>query len=122
MRKQNYLPSLIVILWSAFLLQSCSTVGYENVDTSRKAIVVATAEVRAANLLLQDLIQRNAVSDSDARTALTQLTVAKDNLQTALNAIDLAGDPATAATGLQRANVAISVALNLLAPLVGDET
>jgi hypothetical protein len=125
MKPKNYLPSILVLLWSLFLLaglSACSTIGYENVDTTRKAIVVATAEVRAANLLLQDLIKRNAISDDDAKNALNQLIIAKDQLQTALNAIDLAGDPVTAQSGLQRANLAISVAINLLAPLIGDET
>ena len=124
MRNKNFLPSFLVLLWAAFLLaglSACSSMGYENVDTSRKAILVATAEVRAANLLLQDLINRDAISDDDARSALNQLLLAKDQLQTALDAITLAGDPATATSNLQRANLAISVALNLLAPHVGNE-
>lgn len=121
MRNKNLLPSILVLVWAAFLLaglSACSTLGYENVDTSRKTIVVAIAEVRAANLLLQDLIKRNAISDDDASNALNQLIIAKDQLQTALNLIDLVGDPATAATNIQRANLALSVAINLLAPLV----
>jgi hypothetical protein len=111
----------LLIFFAAFLLQNlsaCSTLGYENVDTSRKAIVVGVAEVRAANLLLQDLIKRDAISDDDARNALSQLIIAKDQLQTALNLIDLAGDPASAATNIQRANMAMTIAINLLAPLV----
>lgn len=121
MRNKNLLPSILVLVWATFLLaglSACSTLGYENVDTSRKTIVVAIAEVRAANLLLQDLIKRNAISDDDASNALNQLIIAKDQLQTALNLIDLVGDPATAATNIQRANLALSVAINLLAPLV----
>ncbi len=121
MRNKNYLPSIIVLLWTAFLfagLSACSTLGYENVDTSRKAIIVGVAEVRAANLLLQDLIKRNAISDDDAKNVLSQLIIAKDQLQTALSAIDFAGDPATAATNIQRANMAMTIAINLLAPLV----
>ena len=124
MRNKNFLPSLVVIIWAAFLsagLSACSTLGYENVDTSRKAILVATAEVRGANLLLQDLITRNVIDNDDARSALNELMIAKDQLQTALNVIELAGDPATAATNIQRANLAISVALNLLAPYMGNE-
>lgn len=117
------LPSIIVILWSAFLLSglsACASLGYENVDTSRKAIVVAIAEVRAANLLLQDLIGRRAIGREPAERTLNQLIIAKDQLQTALDAIDLAGDPAIAETNIRRANIALSVALNLLAPLVGE--
>ena len=121
MRNRNFLPSAVVLLWAAFLfsgLSACSSLGYENVDTTRKAIVVANAEVRAANLLLQDLITRRAISATDATRALDSLQTAKDQLQTALNAVDVAGDPATAASNLQRANVALSLAINLLAPLV----
>jgi len=123
MRNKNLLPSVLVLIWAAFLLpvlSSCGSMGYEKVDTSRKAILVVTAEVRAANLLLQDLITRNAISDDDATNALNQLIIAKDSLQTALDAIEIAGDPATAATNIQRANLAISVVLNLLGPLVGE--
>lgn len=123
MRNKNYLPSIIVLVWTAFLLSglsACGSMGYEKVDTSRKAILVTTAEVRGANLLLQDLIRRNAISDDDATNALNQLIIAKNSLQTALDAIELAGDPATAATNIQRANLAISVVLNLLGPLVGE--
>ncbi len=121
MRNKNYLPSILVLVWAAFLLaglSACGSMGYEKVDTSRKAIVVAVAEVRAANLLLQDLIKRDAISDDDAKNALSQLIIAKDQLQTALNLIDLAGDPAGAATNIQRANIAMTIAINLLAPLV----
>lgn len=121
MRNKNYLPSIIVLLWSLFLfssLSACSTLGYENADTIRKAIVLATAEVRAANLLLQDLIGRQAISRSQATRALASLQQAKDYLQTGLDAVDLAGDPLTAGSNLRRANVALSVALSLLAPLV----
>jgi len=123
MRNKNLLPSIVVLVWAAFLLSSlaaCSTLGYENVDTSRKAIVVANAEVRAANLLLQDLIARRAISSGQATETLGNLQQAKDYLQTALNAVELAGDPTTAGTNLQRANVALSIAINLLAPLVED--
>lgn len=110
------------IFLALFVLQGCATLGYENVDTTRKAIVVATAEVRAANLLLQDLIARRAISSSQATQALASLQQAKDHLQTALSAVDVAGDPATAGTRLQQANAALSVAINLLAPLVEDTT
>ena len=121
MSNKNFLPSIIVLVWAAFLLfnlSSCTSLGYENVDTSRKAILVATAEVRAVNLLLQDLIRRNAISDDDATNALNQLIIAKDSLQTALSAIDFAGDPTIAATNIRRANIAMTIAINLLAPLV----
>lgn len=110
------------VFLAVFVLQGCETLGYENVDTTRKAIVVANAEVRAANLLLQDLIARRVISSAQATETLANLQRAKNHLQTALDAVDLASDPATAGTNLQRANAALSVAISLLAPLVEDST
>ncbi len=107
-----------LLFLALFVLQGCGTLGYTNVDTTRKAIVVATAEVRAANMLLQDLIDTGSISQSDARKALNSLQSAKNRLQAGLNAIDVAGDSAMGENNLHRANVALSVALNLLAPLV----
>lgn len=108
------------VFLALFILQGCASLGYGDVDidTTRKAIVVANAEIRAANLLLQDLIARRAISRDAASETLSNLQGAKDNLQTALNALDLAGDPVIAGNNLQRANVALSLAINLLAPLV----
>lgn len=112
-------------LWLALLLSfvmgivACSAFpGYENVDTTRKAIVVANGEIAAWNSLLQDLIERRAISREHAERAHDALQVAKNHLQTALSAVDVAGDPVTATNSLDRANLAISVAIGLLAPLV----
>lgn len=99
-------------------LQSCASIGYEDIDTTRKAIVVANAEVRAANFLLQDLIKRRAISRKDADRTLSSLQIAKNSLQSALNAVDISGDPVLADNNLERANISISIALSLLAPLV----
>ena len=126
--KRNYLPSIVTVAWTLwlvvliFLLASCAAQQYQNVDTTRKAIVVATAEVRAANLLLQDLIQRHAITPSQANRALASLQDAKNQLQTALNAVNVAGDPLTAQNALERADVLLSFAINLIAPLVEDTT
>jgi hypothetical protein len=119
-RKQSFhhIAYLLAMLMMMLSVQSCSTMGYENVDTTRKAILVANAEVRAANLLLSDLVDRRAIDRDDARSALNSLQDAKDHLQTALSAVDVAGDPVTAGSSLERANAAISVVMVLLAPLV----
>ena len=106
------------MMFAMVTLQSCASMGYEDIDTTRKAIVVANAEVRAANFLLQDLIARRAISKKDAGRALQSLQTAKNNLQSALNAVDVSGDPVLAGSKLERANISISVALRLLAPLV----
>ena len=96
----------------------CTSMGYTDVDTTRKAILVANAEVRAANLLLQDLINRGAIGRSQAESALSSLNSALGQLQTALSAIDSAGDPVLAESNLERAKVSLSVVMALLAPLV----
>jgi len=98
-------------------MQACSTLGYENVDTTRKAIVVSIAEVRAANFLLKDLVDRRAISSFDAEDALENLQEAHDLLQTALSAVDSAGDPVLAGKNLDRAKIALNLVMALLAPL-----
>ena len=109
----------VLFLWASLLgAAGCSTLGYENVDTTRKAILVANAELRAANLLLGDLIDRRAISSFAAEDAHEELQAAHDHLQTALSAIDSAGDPVTAGSNLERAKTAISVVMAILAPLV----
>ena len=108
---------LILVVLS--MLTACSSFGYgdADIDTTRKAIVVANAEVRAANLLLQDLIERRVISASNAQTVLNNLRHAHDSLQTALDAVDANGDPVTASELLERANRALGVGLAILAPL-----
>lgn len=111
-------------IWGGLLLMStmtaCSTLGYENVDTARKAIIVANAEIRAANLLLQDLVVRNVINDEDAQASLQSLRQAHGELQTAQSALTVADDPATANTGLERANRALGVALIILSAHTGE--
>jgi len=118
------------IIWGTYLLalmcfgmltlNACSTLGYENVDTTRKAIVVANAEIRAANLLLQDLITRDAITDASAVSALNALREAHAGLQTALDALTLSGDPAAAQTALDRVNSSISLVILLLSTYTGE--
>ena len=81
----------LYVLLLAITLQGCNSLGYGDVDidTTRKAIVAANAEIRGANLLLQDLIQRRAISQAQAQSAKDALQQAKDGLQIALNAVDV---------------------------------
>jgi len=99
---------------------SCSTLGYENVDTTRKGILVANAELRAANFLLQDLIQRRAISSFDAEDAHEKLQEAHDLLQTSLAAVDAGVDPLLMEDNLSRAKAVIGIVLALLAPLADN--
>jgi len=96
-------------------ISACSTLGYEGVDTTRKAIVVATIEIRESNLLLQDLIQRNVIPDDKARDALQRLRQAQESLRIAQRTVEQNGDPVIADDNLARANIAINIALSLLA-------
>ena len=109
----------LLFMWLSLIgAAGCTSMGYTDVDTTRKAILVANAEVRAANLLLQDLIGRGAIGRSQAESALRSLNSALGQLQTALTAIDSAGDPVLAENNLERAKVSLSVVMSMLAPLV----
>ena len=119
--KIYYTTFLSLLLLSLMLaMQGCATAGYENVDTTRKAILVATAETRAANMLLQDLINRNVIDNASAREALSALRAAMASLQAGLNVIDQNGDPVAAQSTLARANVSINIALVLLSNFTGE--
>ena len=107
----------VVLLLAPLMLtvQGCATAGYDGVDTTRKAILVSTAEVREANKLLQDLKRRNVIDSENASKALQSLRDAHALLQSALDAIEVAGDPVTAEGNLAKANTVITVVLALLA-------
>ena len=115
MRQLNYYRFFWLSLILTFFASGCATQGYDGVDTTRKAILVSTAEVRNANTLLQDLIRRNVVDDETAQSILQRLRDAHAVLQEALTAIDVHGDPFDAESKLAAANVTISIALSLLA-------
>lgn len=101
-------------------IQGCATAGYENVDTTRKAIVVANAEIRDANLLLQELVKNDSINDRDALKALIFLRDAHAALETAQDALALQGDVRAAESGLQRANVVLNLAIALLSTSTGE--
>ena len=124
----NYLPSFVVIGYSIFFLglatplwiTSCTTLGYENVDTIRKAIIVTNSEIQDANLLLQDLIRTGAINREQGETALAYLQDAKDYLQTASDALNLSNSPMIAESNLQHEISTLSLVINLLAPFAGE--
>lgn len=106
------------------LVSGCGIFGgnspYEgvNIDTTRKAILVANAELRAANLLLQEVIKSRSISGDDARRALDGLQDVHKTLQAALNAVDLFGDPIEAQGHLDSAIVSLDLVLAILAPSI----
>jgi hypothetical protein len=116
----QYAHMLATIAIVVVALHGCASMGYDDVDidTTRKAIVVSTAEIAGATFLLQDLITRNAISQSDAQGVKDSLQDAKDGLQVALSAVDVAGDPATADQQLETAQRSVRLALAILGPLV----
>lgn len=121
--KQFYPFVLLIIMFATLItLKACVTLGYDGVDidTTRKAIVVANAELRAANLLVDDLLDRGTISPLIAQDALDELRTAHGALQKALNAVDVSGDPVKAEDFKLQATRAINVALQLLAPSNGD--
>ena len=109
-----------ILLICILAIPSCATQGYEGVDTSRKAILVVDAEIRGANMLLQDLISRNVIDSASAREALAALRDAHTANQAALDAVSGGGDPLTAEGSLERANRALSVALILVSQFTGN--
>lgn len=121
---------LLMGLLMVFSLTGCGLFGGGNpysevdvdvdVDSTRKAILVANAEVRAANLLLQDVVRSRSISSNDAQKALNGLQDAKNSLQLALNAVDIAGDPVEGQDRLNTAIISIDLVLAILAPLVAD--
>jgi len=111
-----------LLLLSTFVIPACSSLGYENVDTTRKAIIVANAEIREANLLLQDLVIRNVITDASAVTALNALREAHAGLQTALAALIAGGDPAAAQSTLDRVNRSLSLVILLLSTYSEEST
>jgi hypothetical protein len=121
---RNWLAMSMLMLAALNIISACQTLGYGDVeiDTVRKSIVVSNAELRGANLLLQDLIRNNAISQNQAQSALDKLNDAHQALQDALRAVDVNGDPLTAETGHERATRSLSLALAILAPLLEDDT
>lgn len=116
----SYKKFTTLIFLSLFVLQGCTTLGYENVDTTRKAIVVANAELRAANLLLQDMIVKRQVNREQAETALASLQDTHNFLQNAADSLALSNDPQIADSNLQRATSTLSLVISLLAPFAGE--
>ena len=119
---RNWLAFSVLMLAALSILNACETLGYGDVkiDTVRKSIVVSNAELRGANLLLQDLIRSSTISQNQAQSALDKLNDAHDALQDALKAVDVNGDPLTAETSHERAQRSLSLALSILAPLLED--
>lgn len=122
--QRDWTGLIIAGTWIAFLLicllavASCQTFKYENVDTVRKGIVVANAEIKAANLLLQDLIKRQVISQDKATDALNALQAALDELKNAHEIIKISGDPFEAQAGVERADAALTLAITLLSAYV----
>jgi len=115
--------TILVSLVTILSLSGCGIFGGNqysevDIDSARKSIVVANAEVRAANLLLQEVIKSRSVSSGDAQKALDGLQNAKNSLQLALNAVDLAGDPVEGQDHLDAAIRSLDIVLAILAPLV----
>lgn len=111
--------------WLAFCLGFYAVLGlagcatYGDIDTARKAAVVANAEVRGGYLLLEELVQNRAVSAAQAREIQSTLDDANEAVKSAFRAVQAGGDPTQAATSLERANAILDVALSLLGQYAG---
>jgi len=113
---------LVVSLLAVFSVTGCGVFGgsnpYENVDidTVRKGILVANAELRGANLLLKEVIRSRSISSDDAQRALDGLRDARTTLQDALTAVDISGDPLEGQDRLDSAIRSLDLVLSILAP------
>ena len=112
---QWYFQLFVLSFFISSGITACATTGYKNVDTTRKAILVANAELRGANLLLQDLIRKDLISNSNAQKTLDDIRKAHGYLQAALYTITFNNDTVQANSRLQRANVYLSNITYLLA-------
>lgn len=106
----------------AIVLSGCGTFGgnsYSDVDidSTRKAIVVANAELRGLNYLLREVIRSRAISSVQAQQAHDALQASQNRLQDALDAVDLTGDPALGQGHLDTALRSLDFVLQMLAPL-----
>ena len=114
--------STILTLLSVLMLTGCGLFGggYGDVsiDSVRKGIVVANAEVRAVNMLLQELIRTDSISSDDAQDVLNHLRTVNNALRDANRAVDETGDPLAAENAVARAQSGLNLAWTVLSPLL----
>lgn len=106
---------VVLLLVPVFWLAGCALYEDVPIDDTRDAILVANAELRGANFLLQDVIRSGAISQADAQQAKDHLSDVHEGLAQALVAVDLHGDVVDAENRLDQALVALDLALALLA-------
>lgn len=121
-RRPIQIQHFLVGFFMALVVAGCTSNPYADVsiDSTNKAIVVATAEVRAANLLLQEVIRARAISSGQAQSVKDNLQTAKDTLQASKTAVQTSGDPLQGQNGIETATRALDFALQILAPLVAN--
>ena len=107
-----------VMLALAVGLPGCGTLGGYDIDTARKAAVVANGEIRSGYLLLESLVESRAINSTDARRAQSSLDDARSAIRASFTAIQTAGDPSQAESNTERALVALDVAMGILAGYV----
>lgn len=110
----------IVILFASFL-SGCAQFGgnpYEGVkvDTGRKGIAVTLAELRGANLLLQEIVAYEVITSDDATKIADQIELREKDLERAAIAVAMTGDPSQADNALGLAASTYGVVMGVLAP------
>jgi hypothetical protein len=117
MTYRNYARTLWFTIGVALALSGCGLFGgYSSVDidTTRKAAVVANAEVRGGYLLLESLVENRAITSEAARRAQGHLDTANESIKATFRAVQAGGDPTQAEDSLSAANTALDLALALL--------
>lgn len=104
-------------LLAVLFVGGCSALpgyGDTKIDTARKAVVQASAEVRAGYLLLDNLIDNRTIDAATARSAKDRLDQANAGVNTVFMQIQRNGDPSQIGDSLEATLVAIDVAMGLL--------
>ena len=99
-------------------LPGCGTLGGHDIDTARKAAVVANGEIRSGYLLLESLVESRAIDSQTARRAQSSLDDARSAIRASFTAVQVAGDPSQAESSTERALQALDVAMNNLSGYV----
>ena len=113
-----YMAMLMVI---TLALDGCANpYGNVNIDTTNKALIVAIAETRAANLLLQEVIKARVIDQGQAQSVLDTLRTTLQTLQAAKDSVAVSGDPTQGLDALDTAARSLDFVLGILAPLVAQ--
>jgi hypothetical protein len=115
----SFLTGFLLLLLLAITLPACSVLGYgdTNIDTVRKAAIVADAEIRAGYLLLESLIANRTIDADSARSVKDKLDDARNGVRVTFSVVRAGGDPVAGDDLLTRALNALEIAMTIMAEI-----